>query len=236
MLTLDKQYLLDKLNENKTLEEIAKDSGCGRSTVSKNLKAYGISQRKRRPSLVGQRFGMLVVISKLAITKNKNNVWLCQCDCGKESRVLTANLTNGCSRSCGCVRRRKGSDSPCWKGCGELNGRYWSIVQANAKKRGLEFSDNLSVEYAWKLFENQNGKCALTGWPISFSNDNSQTASLDRIDSNIGYTPGNIQWVHKDVNQAKFDFSQERFLEICLAVANIANVDVKTIPFRSNPH
>jgi len=49
--------------------------------------------------------------------------------------------------------------------------------------------------------------------------------SLDRIDSGLGYDLGNIQWVHKNVNQMKWTLSQAAFIEICLAVAgNIKEV------------
>jgi hypothetical protein len=41
------------------------------------------------------------------------------------------------------------------------------------------------------------------------------TASLDRIDSKLGYNINNIQWVHKDVNTIKWDLSHDKFIEIC---------------------
>lgn len=45
------------------------------------------------------------------------------------------------------------------------------------------------------------------------------TASLDRIDSNRGYTQDNVQWVHKDVNKMKMDLNQQIFVELCRAIA-----------------
>ena len=62
--------------------------------------------------------------------------------------------------------------------------------------------------------------------PIVFANSIEEhkngytTASLDRIDSSKGYTKSNIQWVHKDINKMKSDFSMLRFLELCYAVLN----------------
>ena len=49
---------------------------------------------------------------------------------------------------------------------------------------------------------------------------NYQTASLDRIDPTKGYIEGNIQWVHKDVNRMKMDFTETRFLELVNLIAN----------------
>ncbi len=52
----------------------------------------------------------------------------------------------------------------------------------------------------------------------SHGGPSTKTASLDRIDSRLGYEPGNIQWVHKDVNQMKWHLSNDRFIEVCRAV------------------
>ena len=61
--------------------------------------------------LTGQRFGMLVVIRRtedhVSSTDGRRKVqWLCQCDCGKQSSVLTESLTNRRTLSCGCMSRR----------------------------------------------------------------------------------------------------------------------------------
>lgn len=47
--------------------------------------------------LEGKRFGALVVEKHLG-----NMVNLCKCDCGNKIKVLTVNLVNGSTRSCGC--------------------------------------------------------------------------------------------------------------------------------------
>lgn len=43
--------------------------------------------------------------------------------------------------------------------------------------------------------------------------------SIDRIDSNIGYEEGNIQWVDKRINMMKGSLSNEEFVELCTKVA-----------------
>lgn len=44
--------------------------------------------------------------------------------------------------------------------------------------------------------------------------------SIDRIDSSEGYLKGNVQLLHKDVNMAKQQYSQDYFVEMCKAVAD----------------
>jgi len=46
------------------------------------------------------------------------------------------------------------------------------------------------------------------------------TASFDRIDSSKSYEVGNIQWVHTMVNMAKNKYPQEKFIEMCCAIAD----------------
>lgn len=57
--------------------------------------------------LVGQRFGYLTVKSRAddyitPRTGKRYTQWLCVCDCGKETIVLTNNLRSGSVKSCGC--------------------------------------------------------------------------------------------------------------------------------------
>ena len=60
-------------------------------------------------NLTGQRFGKLVVIkrieNKVITSSGKSYVqWECQCDCGNTKKVLSCNLLNGTTQSCGCCR------------------------------------------------------------------------------------------------------------------------------------
>ena len=88
------------------------------------------------------------------------------------------------------------------------------------------------MEYLWDLFIKQNKKCALSDINITLNprwsqqnhcrkTDIKQTASIDRIDNNLGYIVGNIQWVHKDVNNMKGSFSEELLLYYCQQIVNI---------------
>lgn len=90
--------------------------------------------------------------------------------------------------------------------------------ELSAGLRNIEWS--LEYEYLADLLIEQDFKCSLTGWDIDALSVGNNTASLDRIDSSVGYVKGNVQWVHKMVNMCKQQYSQEDFIEMCTSVAN----------------
>lgn len=111
-----------------------------------------------------------------------------------------------------------------WKGCGEISGSYWCNLKNGAKKRNLELST--TIEYAWNLYLQQGGVCALSGLPITFKAN--KTASLDRIDSSIGYIEGNVQWSHKHINNMKLNLDQNYFIHLCKLIADNTTILLET--------
>ena len=104
---------------------------------------------------------------------------------------------------------------------GKLSKSFWTRIYNDAKKRDLVI--DISIKDAWYQFEKQNELCALTGEKLNFGkskSDSNRTASLDRINSKIGYIKNNIQWVHKDINKMKQNFPEDYFLELIKKVYN----------------
>lgn len=63
-----------------------------------------IRTEKKIKDLTGQRFGKLTALYRTNEQKNSSYIWVCQCDCGKETKVSSNALLSGNSRSCGCKR------------------------------------------------------------------------------------------------------------------------------------
>jgi hypothetical protein len=162
---------------------------------------------------IGEIYDKLTIIN---FTKeNGKKVAICKCICGntvnrRPELLKKINKTN----NCGCQHRGG------WKGVGELSQTTMCRIERNAKVRNLTF--DVSIENLWKLYEQQNGKCALTGLQIDFAEKTTDPndASLDRIDSNKGYVIDNLQWVHKDINKMKMELDEKRFIELCKLVSN----------------
>lgn len=111
------------------------------------------------------------------------------------------------------------------KGHGDISGSFWCGVRNSAAVRRLPFE--ITPEYAWQLFLDQGGRCALSGVPLhlvrkrakQLRGEEQQTASVDRIDSSVGYVPGNIQWVHKLIQRMKWHMPDDEFIRWCVQIA-----------------
>ena len=166
-----------------------------------------------------EKFGKLVFVS-MEPSRNKYRYCKWKCDCGNEIIVRRTNILNGNTTSCGCTRKQ--TNSKLWKGFGEISQTLWYRILEGARRRKLEVS--ITKEDAWNLFLKQNRKCALTDEMLIFAkagmNATGGTASLDRINSDKGYTIDNIQWVHRNVNLMKQNLSPVVFLEWCRKIVD----------------
>jgi hypothetical protein len=165
---------------------------------------------------IGDKFDNLTIIGFTRIyckSENGRLIAVCKCICGNEKNIRIDNLTSTNTHSCGCM-----PPAHCMK-TGKIYRCFFNEIKAKAKAREIKF--NLSIDDIWKIYEKQNGKCALSGVEIKFANKAKlpNTASLDRIDSSKHYTIENIQWVHKDVNRMKMDMSQDEFINYCKIIA-----------------
>lgn len=143
--------------------------------------------------LTGRRYGKLVVISYEYSDKKGHAVWKCKCDCGAETFVASKDLKTGNTKSCGCLRKsfslkhganvEKQQDYERWKSmkkrCYNPNDRYYKRYGG----RGIKVCDEWIHDYeAFKKY--------ISGLP----NYGKDGYTLDRIDNNGNYEPGNVRW------------------------------------------
>lgn len=182
---------------------------------------------KPKKDITGQIFGKLKVLRMEITSKSNGNEYraICEClNCGKtDFDIRPAALKLSKTGTCGCDKsyfiRQTGINSKLWKGFGDMSGRFISNSKRRAKQLNLDF--NLSAEYLWDLYEKQDRKCALSGIYICFGKNRKRsdgTASLDRKNSEKGYTEDNVQWVHKDVNLMKMYLDEKYFINMCMLI------------------
>lgn len=221
----DLVYLAYPLISNTDLSEYCKCSipWLEKFAQSQNLKKGNYCNIKGQEGypldLTDWKFGKLIV-KQVCSYKSKNNImWLCQCECGNNLRCRSSILRKGLQKSCyDCLNINPESKTQINK----IASWAWSRIKAHARERGI--SINVTLDYIVNLFNKQNGKCALSGIPISIprlkTKNKYRTASLDRIDSTKGYEEGNLQWVHKNINQMKNKHTDKEFIEFCHLVSD----------------
>lgn len=89
---------------------------CGVALRNGKTQSCGCLQKERtskvsKKDLTGQKFGRLLVLEDVGRTENKNVLWKCLCDCGKETVVMGTSLLQGKTQSCGCYNKERTSET-----------------------------------------------------------------------------------------------------------------------------
>lgn len=158
----------------------------------------------RIKDISGQRFGRLTALSPAR--ENGQIYWICRCVCGEKSRVTASHLLSGTVRSCGCLQRDVTSRRVTSHGhtCdGKRSPEYQAWV--DMKKICLYPRNSSYRSYGAK------GITVCQEWIESFEKffacvgpRPTTKHSLDRINTKIGYEPGNVKWSsRKEQNRNK---------------------------------
>ncbi len=174
-------------------------------------------------NLQDQRFGRWLVLERVGIRHGV--IWRCRCDCGTERNLLSNNLVIGNTLSCGCLRRE--------------------VIRQRNLTHGESAGGHLTAEYrAWQSirrrcfdprhpdYHNYGGRGILMcdEWRNCYQaflahvgRRPSPKHSIDRINNELGYQPGNMRWatsIEQIVNRRATKLTPEKVRDIRQALAH----------------
>ncbi|MDP2271274.1 MAG: hypothetical protein Q8K32_11120 [Archangium sp.] len=165
--------------------------------------------------MIGARFGRLFV-EAFVDRKHGHGRYSCRCDCGAVTTAREDHLRNGRTTSCGCFRRERGRDAI-------KNATGANVIHGGARR------DAVTPEYrSWhamlqrcndpkhRAFHRYGGRgisvCERWNNLVNFVADMGSRpsgTSLDRINNDGNYEPGNCRWATAKQQRANQSPPQE---------------------------
>ena len=141
----------------------------------------------------GERHNRLVVLGYAGPAKGGSR-WWCRCDCGNVSRVNVTKLLIGATKSCGCLKDENTGNRhrthgmrrhPLYNTWAKMRSRCDNAADPAYPRYG---GRGISVTASWQ------GPDGFPNFVADVGERPSRSHSIDRINNDGDYEPGNVRW------------------------------------------
>ena len=146
--------------------------------------------------MTGLRFGRLTVVS-FAGKSGKRLKWFCKCECGNLVSIARDDLVGAKTLSCGCLRREKIAAVNAAHGMYQTREyAIWSTMVERCRNPKTE---------SWRYYGGRGirvvpewiGRGGFERFWAHVGSTYQPELTIDRIDTNGDYRPGNVRWATK---------------------------------------
>jgi hypothetical protein len=151
---------------------------------------------KKGIDITGQKFGRWTALSFSHRSKGGHWAWNCKCDCGTEAKILGTRLIKGKTTSCGCYKREWSKEKHTTHGM-----RHHKLypVYDSMKRRCYNPNDKGYINYGGRGItvcdEWLTDPSTFFKW--AFLSGYEEGLSIDRINNDGNYEPGNCRWASR---------------------------------------
>ena len=170
------------------LKGVSRSCGC----LSREVSAENGRSRVKQAIRAGDRFGRWTVIDP-----TERSAVLCRCDCGSERTVFAGNLLMRRSSSCGCFKSERSRERGRANRKHGLSGHPLYAVWKKMIHRCTNEHDHDWARYGGRGIRVHEPWLHVTTFVEQVESEiglPDQGMTLDRIDNDRNYEPGNIRW------------------------------------------
>lgn len=148
------------------------------------------------------RFGRLVALGPIGKTVGGQIMWLCLCDCGNKTNVRSSHLLQGTIVSCGCfgLERSIATHKKHGMSRAPIYAQWSSIVQrcTNPNCKEYRYYGGREDHPIQICDEWRNSFESFRDYMSQLPNYGEDGYSIDRVDNNDDYKPGNVRFATKE--------------------------------------